>query len=384
MIPTKLKAFLAPSDNYADQRSYRRAVMTNFILNAILFSTVIFFFLNLAIEEYLTAGLDVIGFFISLYALYQLKVHNDLERVTLITTISFLFFFLLFAYFKGNSHFGLIWSIYAPIIAFTLNNKDRGLIFSILFYTALYLLAYLNIGIWNDGMWGPHDLLRLFFASNILVYLLYMHERSAELSDFKLNEVRAQEQKYIEQLRELSITDSLTKLYNRHYFNEFMPKLLALAKRKRHYITFFILDVDDFKAYNDHYGHIAGDKALIAIADAVIRHIQRDDDFVFRFGGEEFGGVLLSDDPEHSVAHVKQLCPLVEGLKIEHRYSDTADYLTVSVGIITIPPELELTIEQIYIFADRELYKVKNNGKNHCSEKEITAETMAEFKKRSD
>jgi diguanylate cyclase (GGDEF)-like protein len=163
-----------------------------------------------------------------------------------------------------------------------------------------------------------------------------------------------------------------------------MPKLLALAKRKRHYITFFILDVDDFKAYNDHYGHIAGDKALIAIADAVIRHIQRDDDFVFRFGGEEFGGVLLSDDPEHSVAHVKQLCPLVEGLKIEHRYSDTADYLTVSVGIITIPPELELTIEQIYIFADRELYKVKNNGKNHCSEKEITAETMAEFKKRSD
>jgi len=384
MIPTKLKAFLAPSDNYADQRSYRRAVMTNFILNAILFSTVIFFFLNLAIEEYLTAGLDVIGFFISLYALYQLKVHNDLERVTLITTISFLFFFLLFAYFKGNSHFGLIWSIYAPIIAFTLNNKDRGLIFSILFYTALYLLAYLNIGVWNDGMWGPHDLLRLFFASNILVYLLYMHERSAELSDFKLNEVRAQEQKYIEQLRELSITDSLTKLYNRHYFNEFMPKLLALAKRKRHYITFFILDVDDFKAYNDHYGHIAGDKALIAIADAVIRHIQRDDDFVFRFGGEEFGGVLLSDDPEHSVAHVKQLCPLVEGLKIEHRYSDTADYLTVSVGIITIPPELELTIEQIYIFADRELYKVKNNGKNHCSEKEITAETMAEFKKRSD
>ena len=374
MIPTKLKAFLAPSDNYADQRSYRRAVMTNFILNAILFSTVIFFFLNLAIEEYLTAGLDVIGFFISLYALYQLKVHNDLERVTLITTISFLFFFLLFAYFKGNSHFGLIWSIYAPIIAFTLNNKDRGLIFSILFYTALYLLAYLNIGVWNDGMWGPHDLLRLFFASNILVYLLYMHERSAELSDFKLNEVRAQEQKYIEQLRELSITDSLTKLYNRHYFNEFMPKLLALAKRKRHYITFFILDVDDFKAYNDHYGHIAGDKALIAIADAVIRHIQRDDDFVFRFGGEEFGGVLLSDDPEHSVAHVKQLCPLVEGLQIEHRFSNTTDHLTVSVGIITIPPELDLSIEQIYILADKELYKVKNSGKNHCSYKPVLSD----------
>ena len=367
MILSKLKDFFAPANNYADQRSYRRMIMTNFILVAILISTVVFFFLNLYIEVYLTASIDAIGFMISSYALYTLKTHHDLKRVSLITTISFTLFFIIFVYLKGNDHFGLIWSIYVPIIAFVLNSKRVGLYVSLTFYIIAYTLAYINIGVWNDGAWTGYDFLRFFFASNILVYMLYMHERSLEISDFTLKEVREKELAYIEQLRQLSITDSLTKLYNRHYFNEFMPKLIALAKRKKQAITFFILDVDSFKAYNDYYGHIAGDKALVAIAETVIKHIQRNDDFTFRFGGEEFGGVMLSDTPHETLAHVQQLCSLVEALKIEHKASPTSKYLTISVGIISVPYQQDLSIEQMYLLADKELYKVKNNGRNHCS-----------------
>jgi diguanylate cyclase (GGDEF)-like protein len=199
-----------------------------------------------------------------------------------------------------------------------------------------------------------------------------MHERSTEASDFKMIEVRENEQAYIKQLRELSITDSLTKLYNRHYFNEFMPKLLALAKRKGYFITFFILDVDNFKPYNDNYGHIAGDKALLSVAERVKHHIQRNDDFVFRFGGEEFGGVMLTDDPKRSIEHVQELCPLVESLNIEHHFSATSDKLTISVGIVSIDPHIELSIEEIYLLADRELYKVKKGSKNGCSVKMVS------------
>jgi len=372
MILNKLKLFFQVADNYADRRSFRRAVMTHFILVVILVSTTFFFFLNLSLGEYFTAGIDVVGFFISLYALYQLKSHHNLARVTIITTISFLIFFLLFAFIKGNDDFGLIWSIFAPIIAFTLNTKERALNFSLLFYAILFTLGFINLDVWDSGMWGIHDLLRLIFASSILTFLLYMHERSTEASDFKMIEVRAQEQAYIEQLRELSITDSLTKLYNRHYFNEFMPKLLALAKRKGYFITFFILDIDSFKTYNDNYGHIAGDKALLRVAESVKHHVQRDDDFVFRFGGEEFGGVMLTDDPQRSIRHIQALCPLVESLHIKHSFSDTGDNLTVSVGIVSIAPKLELSIEQIYLLADRELYKVKKAAKNGCSVKMVT------------
>ena len=372
MILNKLKLFFQVADNYADRRSFRRAVMTHFILVVILVSTTFFFFLNLSLGEYFTAGIDLVGFFISLYALYQLKSHHNLARVTVITTISFLIFFLLFAFIKGNDDFGLIWSIFAPIIAFTLNTKERALNFALLFYSILFTLGFINLDVWDNGMWGIHDLLRLIFASSILTFLLYMHERSTEASDFKMIEIRAQEQAYIEQLRELSITDSLTKLYNRHYFNEFMPKLLALAKRKGYFITFFILDIDSFKAYNDNYGHIAGDKALLRVAESVKHHVQRNDDFVFRFGGEEFGGVMLTEDPQRSIEHLQALCPLVESLHIQHSFSDTGDNLTVSVGIVSIAPKLELSIEQIYLLADRELYKVKKAAKNGCSVKMIT------------
>ncbi len=377
MILTKLKNFFKTADNYADQRSYRRAVMTHFILIVILFSSLVFAFLNLSIGEHFTATIDIFGIVISLYALYQLKVHNDLERVTIITTLSFLTFFLLFAYEKGNDDFGLIWSIYAPIIAFTLNNKKRALYFSLFFYAALFTLAAINLGLWDNGQWGEHDFMRLIFASSILTFLLYMHERSTEASDFKMIEVRANEQAYIEQLRELSITDSLTKLYNRHYFNEFMPKLLALAKRKGYFVTFFILDVDNFKPYNDNYGHIAGDKALVSVAESVKHHVQRNDDFVFRFGGEEFGGVLLTDDPKRSLGHVQALCPLVESLNIEHHFSAVSDKLTISVGIVSIDPHLELSIEEIYLLADQELYKAKNSGKNGCSVKVVSTQEDA-------
>ena len=92
MLSQKIKRFLIPTANYLDNRSYRRILMTNFVLIAILVSTAFFFFLNLHLDEYLTAGIDFFGFVISIYALYQLQVHHDLQRTSFITTASFTFF----------------------------------------------------------------------------------------------------------------------------------------------------------------------------------------------------------------------------------------------------------------------------------------------------
>lgn len=371
MLKQNLKQLFTPVIHHTDNRSYRRIMMTHYVLVAIFISTFIFFFLNIYREMYFIALLDFFAFFISIYAFYQLRVKHNLNQTALVTTFAFIFFFLFFIFMKGNDHFGLIWSIYAPIIAFSLNGKRLGLLFSLFFYAFTFTLAYNNIGVWSDGAWGITEFVRFFFASIILVFLLYMHDRSLEESDFKLTEIRAKEKEYIDKLQLLSITDPLTSLYNRRYFNELMPKVISIAQRNQLYITFFILDVDFFKPFNDNYGHIAGDKALVAISKAIKNHIQRDDDFVFRFGGEEFGGVLLSDDIKRAEAHARELVPLIESLGIEHKYSSVSDKLTVSIGITTVNPNVVNTIEMLYLLADKELYKAKENGRNRCYCKRI-------------
>ncbi len=375
MLKLKVQQFLSLNVNPKDHRTYRRIVLTHFLLIAIMFSTLFFFFLNLYLKEYFTATIDMFGFSIALYALYQLRVKHQLEQTTRITTGAFILFFLIFVYIKGNEHFGLIWSIYAPILAFSLNGKRIGLYFSLIFYTIAFILAFTHIGVWNNGSWDHKDFLRFFFASNILVYLLYLHEQSLEKSDFKLKEVRAKEQEYINKLQEISITDPLTTLYNRRYFNEVMPKVISIAKRNGLYITFFILDVDYFKPYNDNYGHIAGDKALVKISKTIKQHVQRDDDFVFRFGGEEFGGVLLSSDIKSSEAHVQEIIKIIQDLGIEHKYSQVSDILTASIGIVTVDPHIVDTIETLYILADKELYRAKEKGRNRCYCKRVLEET---------
>ncbi len=90
-------------------------------------------------------------------------------------------------------------------------------------------------------------------------------------------------------LQELSITDELTTLYNRRYFNDIFPKLINSAKREDLSVCFAIMDIDYFKAYNDTYGHICGDNALTSVSKSLKDSLSRADDYCFRLGGEEFG-----------------------------------------------------------------------------------------------
>ena len=93
-----------------------------------------------------------------------------------------------------------------------------------------------------------------------------MNEKTIESSHLKILEIRKKEKEYMEQLHELSIIDPLTSLYNRRYFNDMSEQLVSLAKRQNLILTFFILDVDYFKPYNDNYGHQKGDEVLQKIS----------------------------------------------------------------------------------------------------------------------
>jgi diguanylate cyclase (GGDEF)-like protein len=169
-------------------------------------------------------------------------------------------------------------------------------------------------------------------------------------------------------LREMAITDSLTGLYNRRYFDELAVASFNRTKRFNNFLVLFILDIDHFKQYNDNYGHAAGDTALQAVASTIKHHLKRTDDLVFRLGGEEFGGFGVSEKigVADDVEYIKQICHVIEALKIPHKYSEAAQHLTVSVGIRVIDPskDLFLTLDQAYTDADQALYLAKQTGRN--------------------
>lgn len=162
---------------------------------------------------------------------------------------------------------------------------------------------------------------------------------------------------------QLSIKDGLTGIYNRRFFDTQFEIQCKIARRNNDSLTLAMIDVDNFKSYNDIYGHQAGDEALIRVADCLNKSFQRGSDFAARYGGEEF--VILSNGmtKDQSARHVETLCQLVRDLRIPHSASSTG-YLTISVGFSvhtfgSLRPHNVLLAQ-----ADKALYIAKERGRN--------------------
>ena len=165
-------------------------------------------------------------------------------------------------------------------------------------------------------------------------------------------------------IEEMSITDELTQTYNRRYFNIAIEKEIARAKRDGKKLGFAIIDIDFFKQYNDTYGHIKGDKALIETANCMKVTINRASDYVFRLGGEEFGILVTDINEKNFTLLLEKLRANVEDLHIEHKNSKiSSKELTISIGGIVFETN-NVSIERIYKQADKFLYQAKENGRN--------------------
>ncbi|WP_434580916.1 GGDEF domain-containing protein [Sulfurimonas sp. NW15] len=343
----------------------RRSVVIKFALIATIVLFSLFACINLFIGQYWAAIIDSVSAVVSILSyIYMQKTGNILLSVRIVT-FNVVVFFLVFAYISQASHFSLIWTIFVPVFAIISNGKKAGLYFSLLFYTFLFALSYHYINVWNGGEWHFTDWVRLVLASTILTLCMYIYEALLDAAQQDLQLARAKERQRSEELHQQSVTDQLTGLYNRRYYDNMINKLSFLAKRQDLYITFFILDIDYFKYYNDYYGHIKGDETLIQVANVLREHIQRGDDFVFRLGGEEFAGIILSNEKEKTHQWVSQLTAIIENLKIEHKASKISDFLTVSIGIATLEHlDGEKNIDLLYKYADKALYAAKYSGRN--------------------
>ncbi len=168
--------------------------------------------------------------------------------------------------------------------------------------------------------------------------------------------------KLFTKIQELSITDTLTGVYNRRYFDQKLPEEIELAKRYRSYLSICILDIDDFKNYNDKNGHLAGDICLKKIAE-IITTTLRSGDTVFRYGGEEFVFLLPATNKEGAIIACERVRKNVENAEIEYKEKQPLGKVTVSIGFAVYPLDAQDSISLIKV-ADENLYKAKTTGKN--------------------
>jgi two-component system chemotaxis family response regulator WspR len=165
-------------------------------------------------------------------------------------------------------------------------------------------------------------------------------------------------------LQRLSNMDGLTGLSNRRYFDEYIESQWKLAIREQNPISLLMIDVDDFKHYNDTYGHLAGDEVLKSVAMVLRQHFLRPTDLTARFGGEEFA-VILPTTPFAPIKSMSEnLRRGVEELAIPNRASTSGDYLTISVGGSSMVPQLTDSFSSLIQAADEAMYEAKKSGKN--------------------
>lgn len=187
------------------------------------------------------------------------------------------------------------------------------------------------------------------------------------------DKLRESEKRY----KELSITDSLTQLYNSRYFFQQLKQETERANRYSHPLSLILLDIDDFKRYNDSYGHLKGDKALMVLSDAIRKNLRRTDT-AFRYGGEEFTIILPDTEIDEGMEVAERLRKSFENLVLSPS-AKLKVCLTASIGVSQYCSE-----EQITSFLNRvdaAMYKAKHRGKNQviCGYGEPESEQMTLF-----
>lgn len=161
-------------------------------------------------------------------------------------------------------------------------------------------------------------------------------------------------------IEELSVTDPLTGVYNRRFFYEMMEKALRRSARYGSRLCFAMIDIDNFKSYNDTYGHQAGDKALVDVSNTIQSRLRRADDYLFRLGGEEFGILCNCKNSSDIKEYSEGIRRDVEVLHIKHGEG----FVTISMGISLIVPDKNTTVDMIVEKADKALYEAKAQGRN--------------------
>jgi diguanylate cyclase (GGDEF)-like protein len=218
--------------------------------------------------------------------------------------------------------------------------------------------AWGPFGVWPGDLAVPRDLaLQIYLGFHLLALfpasIMFMERR--RMAD-ELRNTNAR-------LTVLASLDGLTGIANRRSFDERFAQEWSRAVRHRKPIALAMIDLDNFKQFNDLYGHLAGDRCLCAVADALSRQVQRPEDLVARFGGEEFALLLPHTSAEGALQVIERIRAAVLDLGIEH-LGNSWNRVTVSIGVSALSPVSGDGQSRLIQLADAALYQAKNRGRN--------------------
>ena len=351
-----------------------RALLVSVILLTLDFVMLGFFFLHLFYTQdtsLMLASLSAVVVLTSVF--FYLRKHQNIQTAGHYVNFSLVLFFPIYAHLNQNEQFGLIWLFFTPFIMVAFTGWKLGIRYIAAYLMIVLGLSYLNIGVWEQGEWSQLSFIRLSLGLSLATILAVIIDISHDELNNRIGIERAKEKRYLDELIKLSNTDGLTQLYNRHFFNKTLEDKLTQLKGTSNFLTFFILDIDHFKLYNDHFGHQKGDEALTLVASTIHNYIKSRNEVVFRLGGEEFGGLISNQNPKKVSDWIAKLNTTVENLKIVHADNAPETFLTVSIGVFSSHVKDMDSIRCLYRKADEALYLAKQEGRNKTVVMSLTA-----------
>ncbi len=282
----------------------------------------------------ITAGLSIVGM-MSMILPYEAQIYY----AGIFLVIFFLYTLSGIPFLYTSISSTVIISLYFLIDIFFLHSGYKYLVSNMFFLTSANIM----------GLIGGY-ILEYYIRKDFLLSLkIYLDKKELE--------------SLTEKLKHLSNYDELTGLANRRKLKEFFERELKRAVREKFPITVLMIDIDYFKAYNDYYGHIKGDRILKEIGKIINNHARRPTDLAGRWGGEEFIVVLSNIDKKQASDLANDLHRDIIKREIKHEFSPSGR-LTVSIGGYTEIPDNTRTIDEFINKADKALYKAKSLGRN--------------------
>ncbi|WP_456402455.1 diguanylate cyclase [Persephonella sp.] len=318
-------------------------IRTFMVLIGFFFLLYTYFSPNKGIIELLMSVLIFVGgigvlLMIILIDLYVEKAHIYYAGLLLVVFFAYTFSSVRLVYATVPAFFVTVAYIFADV---TYIKTDK----MILINNAFFLLSANVMGIFAGYI------LEYFFRKNFLQsFLIFLEKKQTDFLNKKLYE--------------LSITDELTDVANRRFFQEFLEREINRAVREKYSISLLIIDVDNFKEYNDTFGHTAGDLCLKKIATVLKRYKKRPYDLVARYGGDEFVIVLPKAPEEYTYRVAESIRSDIERLNIKNKGS--MRNITVSIGVAVLNGNVSSgkLSKDLINTADKALYTAKRKGRN--------------------
>jgi len=200
----------------------------------------------------------------------------------------------------------------------------------------------------------------------------FILQKERDSAFYALSQLKKQLEASNKKLQKLSMQDGLTGIANRRHFDDQLDSEIKNAKNNQTPVTLILLDIDFFKFFNDNYGHQLGDECLKEVAGLLEKACFNPQDLAARYGGEEFVVLLPGTTEKDALQVANRFADLLSKANIEHKHSEAADCVTVSIGIATCDKGSNYDAKNLIEDADKALYRAKENGRNRV---ELASET---------